>query len=81
MDNFYNYVALCERLLEAQTNFCGTLRKNRGEPQIIGELKKNDLEMGERIVRHNERVMVIAWQDKRLVKMVTTCHQDRMQRV
>lgn len=30
MDHFYNSVALCERLLEAQTNACGTLRKNRG---------------------------------------------------
>ncbi|KAG7523075.1 hypothetical protein JOB18_038510 [Solea senegalensis] len=25
--------------------------------------------------------MFVAWQDKRLVKMVTTCHQDKMHRV
>lgn len=25
--------------------------------------------------------MVVAWRDKQLVKMVTTCHQDRMERV
>ncbi|KAM9743810.1 piggyBac transposable element-derived protein 4-like [Menidia menidia] len=81
MDNFYNSLALCERLLGAQTNVCGTLRKNRGEPQVIKELKKTDLRMGEKVVRHNERVMVVAWQDKRLVKMVTTCHQDRIQGV
>ncbi|XP_077437694.1 N-acetyllactosaminide beta-1,3-N-acetylglucosaminyltransferase 2 isoform X1 [Vanacampus margaritifer] len=30
MDNFYNSIALCERLLAARTNVCGTLRKNRG---------------------------------------------------
>lgn len=35
MDNYYNSVALCERLLDAKTNVCGTLRKNRG-----GGLKK-----------------------------------------
>ncbi|XP_041960142.1 piggyBac transposable element-derived protein 4-like isoform X2 [Alosa sapidissima] len=81
MDHFYNSVALCERLLGAQTNVCGTLRKDRGEPQLIGELTKTDLRMREKVVRHNERVMVVAWQDKRLVKMVTTCHQDRMQKV
>uniref|UniRef100_A0A8C5FSV4 PiggyBac transposable element-derived protein domain-containing protein n=1 Tax=Gadus morhua TaxID=8049 RepID=A0A8C5FSV4_GADMO len=79
MDNFYNSVALCERLLEVQTNVCGTLRKHRGEPQIISEMTKTDLGVGEKVVRHNERVMVVAWQDKRLVRMVTTCHQDSMQ--
>ena len=79
MDNFYNSVALCERLLGVQTNVCGTLRKHRGEPQIISEMTKTDLGVGEKVVRHNERVMVVAWQDKRLVRMVTTCHQDSMQ--
>uniref|UniRef100_A0A8C6NXJ7 PiggyBac transposable element-derived protein domain-containing protein n=1 Tax=Nothobranchius furzeri TaxID=105023 RepID=A0A8C6NXJ7_NOTFU len=81
MDNFYNSVALCERLLEAQTNVCGTLRKNRGEPQVIRDLVKTDLGIGDKVVRHNDKVMVVAWQDKRLVKMVTTCHQDGMQKV
>lgn len=81
MDNFYNSVGLCERLLGAQTNVCGTLRTNRGEPQIIREVKNNNLGAGEKVVRHNNKVMVVAWQDKRLVKMLTTCHQDRMQKV
>uniref|UniRef100_A0A8C5DHQ7 PiggyBac transposable element-derived protein domain-containing protein n=1 Tax=Gouania willdenowi TaxID=441366 RepID=A0A8C5DHQ7_GOUWI len=81
MNNFYNSVALCEHLLRAKINLCGTLRKNRGEPKIISDLTKTDLVVGERVMRHNESVMVVAWQDKRLVKMVTTCHQDRMQRV
>ncbi|XP_054593548.2 piggyBac transposable element-derived protein 4 isoform X2 [Nothobranchius furzeri] len=81
MDNFYNSVALCERLLEAQTNVCGTLRWNRGEPQVIRDLVKNDIGTGDKVVRHNDKVMVVAWQDKRLVKMVTTCHQDGMQKV
>uniref|UniRef100_A0A8C5DHN0 PiggyBac transposable element-derived protein domain-containing protein n=1 Tax=Gouania willdenowi TaxID=441366 RepID=A0A8C5DHN0_GOUWI len=81
MDNFYNSVALCERLLRAKTNVCGTLRKNREEPKIISDLTKTDLVVGERVMRHIESVMVVAWQDEWLVKMVTTCHQDRMQRV
>ncbi|XP_034024428.1 piggyBac transposable element-derived protein 4-like [Thalassophryne amazonica] len=81
MDNFYNSVALCERLLGAQTNVCGTLRKNRGEPKTITDLAKTDLGVGEKVVLHNKKVMVVAWQDKRLVKMVTTCHRDSMKRV
>ena len=40
MDNFYNSVSLCERLLGARTNVCGTLRKHRGEPKNMTELKK-----------------------------------------
>ena len=50
MDNFYNSVALCERLVAAQTNVCGTLRKNRGGPKIITEVTKSDLGAGGRIV-------------------------------
>lgn len=44
-------------------------------------MTKSDLKAGERVVRHNERVMVVVWRDKQVVKMVTTCHQDRMQMV
>ena len=60
MDNFYNSIALCESLLGAQTNVCGTLRKNKGEPKII-TVTKTDLGVGGKVVRHNEMVMVVAW--------------------
>lgn len=50
IDNFYNSVALCERLLGAQTNVCGTLRKNRLEPKVIREMKKSDLRAGDSCV-------------------------------
>ncbi|KAJ8347415.1 hypothetical protein AAFF_G00206840 [Aldrovandia affinis] len=52
-----------------------------GEPKVINEVTKSDLGAGGKIVRHNGGVMVLAWHDKRLVKMVTTCHQDRMEKV
>ena len=45
------------------------------------EVKRSDLPVGERIVRHNGRAMVVAWRDKQVVKLVTTCHQDKMQTV
>ncbi|XP_019716746.1 piggyBac transposable element-derived protein 4-like [Hippocampus comes] len=78
MDDSYNSVAMCELLLGAETNVCGILRKNRGEPQIFRTVRKNELGVEEKLVRHNKRVMVVAWQGKRLV---STCHQDRMQKV
>ena len=35
MDNFYNSVKLCYKMLELKTHVCGTLRRNRGEPEPI----------------------------------------------
>ena len=81
MDNFYNSVRLCERLLDLNTHVCGTLRKHRGEPPEIGTLKPTDLERGETVSRHNERVLVLGWKDKKVIKMVTTLHEDKMEKV
>jgi len=78
MDNLYNSVQLCERLLDVKTHVCGTIRKNRGEPPIIRDA---DLRIGETIMRHKGNVMVLAWRDKQTVKMVTTFHQNNMERI
>uniref|UniRef100_A0A8C1LIR4 PiggyBac transposable element-derived protein domain-containing protein n=1 Tax=Cyprinus carpio TaxID=7962 RepID=A0A8C1LIR4_CYPCA len=68
MDNLYNSVRLCERLLDVKTHVCGTIRKNRGEPPVIGDVRNADLRIGETIMRHNENVMVLAWRDKQTQK-------------
>ncbi|XP_077435662.1 M-phase phosphoprotein 8 isoform X3 [Vanacampus margaritifer] len=81
MDNFHNSIGLCERLLAARTNVCGTLRKNRGEPSEITCLTNTGLGVGGKLVRHNTKVLVVAWQGKRLKRMVTTFHKDEMQTV
>ncbi|KAL7404530.1 hypothetical protein ABVT39_016045 [Epinephelus coioides] len=47
MDNYYNSISLCERLLDLDTHVCGTLRKNRGEPPVIQNMTKADLPVGE----------------------------------
>lgn len=56
MDNFYNSVNLSELLLSKNTYVCGTLRKNRGEPEeikkscILFKIWRNSLyEMGSNI--------------------------------
>uniref|UniRef100_A0A667ZA88 PiggyBac transposable element-derived protein domain-containing protein n=1 Tax=Myripristis murdjan TaxID=586833 RepID=A0A667ZA88_9TELE len=65
MDNFHNSVALSKHLLDLKIHVCGTLRKNKGEPP--------------RIMRHNDSVMVLAWRDKKIVKMITTFHENNME--
>ncbi len=63
MDNLYNSVGLSEELLKFKTHTCGTLRKGRGEPDVIENLTKSELKVGETMARYNERVMVLAWRD------------------
>ena len=77
MDNFYNSVSMCELLTSFhKTNVCGTLRRNRGEPQAIKELGDKSLKRGETLMRHNGKVMVVAWRDKRVVRAISTHHEN-----
>ena len=76
MDNFYNSVKLSRELVENGTHVCGTLRTNRGEPPAIKAAANGGLQKGERLSRQDGRVMVVAWRDKRVVKMVSTFHQN-----
>lgn len=78
MDNFYNSESMCRLLLSLQMHSAGTLRVNRGEPPSIRQVTMSDLAAGERIARHNDAVMVVAWRDKRIVRMISTFHQDAM---
>lgn len=74
MDNFYNSVALAQDLYANEnTHVCGTLRSNRGEPAAMKNAK---LEKGDSVAFLQNQVMVLAWQDKKTVKMVTTCHTN-----
>ena len=36
---------------------------------------------GERVVRHNDRVMVMVWKDRKVVRMVSTRHTDTTREV
>ena len=81
MDNYYNSVDMCKLLLGHKIHSCGTLRVNRGEPPSIREVKLSDLAVGETVSRHTDDVMVLAWRDKRIVRMISTLHQDEMKTV
>ncbi|KAM3842484.1 piggyBac transposable element-derived protein 4-like [Diretmus argenteus] len=81
MDNFYNSEAMCRLLLSLKIHSAGTLRVNRGEPPSIRGVSNAQLAVGDRLARHNDVAMVLAWRDKRIVRMISTFHQDDMKTV
>ena len=58
----------------------GTLRKNRGEPNVIRTAgdKTHKLQKGGIIGRDNGTCLVFAWEDNRTVRMITTKHSMAM---
>jgi hypothetical protein len=67
-------VGLREALLAKEVHTIGTLRKHRGEPPEIKnptKMKKHEV-----ISRDNGKVMVLACKDKRIVKVISTKHDD-----
>ena len=74
MDNWYNSVELSEALLAQKIHTVCTLRCNRGEPSEIRNAKR--LSRHDVIARDNGKVMVLAWQDKQIVKAITTKHNN-----
>ena len=76
MDNFYNQVERTEMLLRSSgTHVCGTLRRHRGEPPVLTKIaRKGQMKKGEVVMRHRDKVMVLYWRDKKVVRMVNTVH-------
>ncbi|XP_017790287.1 PREDICTED: uncharacterized protein LOC108572508 [Habropoda laboriosa] len=70
MDNFYNSVELCNRLLEKRTHCTGTLRADRR--QNPREITGRKLKKGEHIWKRKGQVYVSKWKDKREVCSITT---------
>ena len=81
MDNFYNSVAMCDHLLQRGTHVCGTLRRHRGEPEVITKLTEAKMKKGEVVARHNKRVLITAWRDKKVVRSISTMHKNTTVRV
>ena len=67
---------LSEALLAQKIYTIGTMQCHRGEPLEIWSsqnLVKHDI-----IARSNRKVTVLAWKDKRIVKSITTKHDNSM---
>ena len=72
MNGFYNSVALSEFLLEQKVYTVGTLRRNRGEPPEVSDPGR--MRAGEVVARDNGKVLVLAWQGRRLARAISTKH-------
>nr|XP_034839650.1 piggyBac transposable element-derived protein 4-like [Maniola hyperantus] len=76
MDNYYNSVALSDKLLSCRTHTTGTLRKDRKDnpKEVVRKVLKKD----EHVWMRKGKVYVSAWKDKRIVTMITTQHHPRL---
>ena len=72
-DRFYTSILLANQLLQKQIHLTGTVQKNRvGLPSDLKKLKLKNHEIN--VYRHQDEVMTLAWQDKRLILMLSTWH-------
>ena len=76
VDNFYTSVPLAKALLRRKTLLCGTLRRNRKflPPKVLS----SKLKRGQVIRRRSGRILVLKWQDKREVLMLSTIHPGKV---
>ncbi|KAL2091670.1 hypothetical protein ACEWY4_013933 [Coilia grayii] len=76
-DNFFSSIPLVRDLLDNNTYYCGTIRKNsKGFPKQILEPK---LTMGESRKVGRDGMMVCRWMDKRDVFFISSSHAGRDQ--
>ncbi|KAF7685072.1 PiggyBac transposable element-derived protein 4, partial [Cucumispora dikerogammari] len=76
MDNFYNSLELCKKLLEAKFNVCGTLRVNRGNSKKLKSIKKT-IKVNETLDFQKQLINVFVYKDKKAkpaVFIITTYH-------
>lgn len=79
MDNFYNSPELYHILVNKQTDAYGTLRKNRkGLPEDFSKIK---LKKDEAVCWKKDSIVVMKWQDKKEVSLISTCHDVSFQKV
>ncbi|KAI4472242.1 hypothetical protein M0802_017020 [Mischocyttarus mexicanus] len=70
-------VSTAELLIRKKTLVCGNIRENRGLPKVLLE-KSKSLHRGEMTFLRKGPVVLIAWKDKRIVRMVSTIHDALM---
>jgi len=79
-DRFYTSYNLAEELLKCGVHLTGTIQRSR--QNIPPDLKKKKkLATHELVTYVSERAMVLCWQDKRPVLMLSTYHDNDVQTV
>ncbi|XP_045617580.2 piggyBac transposable element-derived protein 4-like [Procambarus clarkii] len=84
MDNYYNSVRLSELLLEQGVYTCGTIRLQRGQrggPKSLQVQAKGKMPVDKTVFRRKDNTFIILWKDKRVVSLITTCHNADTQQV
>jgi hypothetical protein len=72
MDNYFTSVPLFLDLFARSTYACGTVRSNRKFlPEEYG--KREDMSAGESIFWQSGNLVATLWQDKQLVRLLSTC--------
>jgi hypothetical protein len=72
LDNYYTSVPLLLDLLDRSTYACGTIRlKRKFLPKEYGSYK--DLDQGESKVWQSGNLVATLWQDKKIVRFLSTC--------
>lgn len=80
VDNYYTSVELARKLLSQQTHLVGTLRKNRkNNPKEVTEKRLSRGEIAS--AECNEGIVILKWQDKKDVLMLSTKHVDNKVKV
>lgn len=75
-DNWYTSPHLYNLLHFRKTNACGTVKANRKNmPRLDQRLK-----VGEIVFSSTSNILALKWQDKREVRMLSTCHNADMVR-
>ena len=75
VDNYYSSVAVAEYLYKKSTYFVGTIRPNRGEPAYMREQYKS-LKKNESLFLYKDNTLLMAWHDKKIVKCISTYHNN-----
>lgn len=71
-DNWYSSISLAQRLIQNETDFVGTFRRNRrGFPKRLVQKKQKK---GEIMALRKDGITLMNWHDKRPVMMMSTCH-------
>nr|XP_045613881.1 piggyBac transposable element-derived protein 4-like [Procambarus clarkii] len=81
MDNYYNSVHLTEKLREHGVYTCGTIRLHRGAPKHLQQQAKGKIPVDKTIFCRKDNTFLILWKDKRVVSVITNCHNADTQEV
>lgn len=79
MDNYYNSPELYDILLSKRTDAYGTLRKDR--KGLPGNFSKIKLKKDQAVCWEKEGLLVMKWHDKKVVSLISTCHDASFQEV